>query len=562
MSIGLSKVRLLGVGGSSHDFSAAVVTDGVIEVAIEDERLDRVRHGLNAWHNDPTTRSVRYCLDALGLELSDFHALYANHDLESNSTFLDSGIEIRQVSHHLAHAAASFFPSPYENAAILVIDGHGGTVANSAAKVELETISLGIGEGSAISLELLQSGAKRLTSGTWHYITSNSLGSFYKIVTDAIGFGMRGQGKTMGLAPYGDSDLFYRQLSGFVSVSTEGGFLFDPYSGIYDWLTDKMSTCGNPLKIRADIAAATQRIFEESILAVAQKCYDLTGLKTLCYGGGCALNGSANYRILRDTPFEEIFIYPAAGDSGLAVGAACIGYFHDFKGKRQPQPVRGLGAIGYTGRNYTKQECKGALDSFPVFYKETANLVSDVARRLLRSEVVGVFRGSSEIGPRALGNRSLLADPRSIAIRDHINLNVKGRESFRPLAPVVPIECAAEYFELSQPSPFMLLIARVRDIYRNALPGICHVDDTARVQTVDKESNPFLYNLLYQYGELTGIPILINTSFNGRGEPIVETPEHALRCFIQNPIDSLVLEDFIVEKHTPWSDRRMVFDRL
>lgn len=543
-------MKIIGIGGSNHDFSAALLVDGEIVVAIEDERINRIKHGSKAWDSLPAKASVDYCLQACNLKMEDIDYIFSTVDLEMPS-YSWAGNKLKTLPHHLNHAACAFYPSPFESAGIMVVDGHGGLV--SKPNQEFETMSLGQGSKNKVHIKNHQKGRKKISSASWRYMCENSLGVFYTIISEGIGFSNRGQGKTMGLAPYGDLSL-YPELSEFVSFKDDR-FFFDPYNGIYDWIVKKLRDKGNEFKRKADIACAAQKIFEETVLALANVCYKMTGQKYLTYGGGCALNGSANYRLLKESQFEDLFIYPAAGDNGLAIGAAYYGYHH-IKGKsRTPTSVSSIGKIPCKGRVYSKEETQKALKSHPVQFMIPDDPVKEIAHRIKAKEVVAIFNGRSEIGPRALGNRSILADPSTTAMRDYINLSVKFRESFRPLAPIVPIEHADEYFELDKPAPFMLTIANVKKKYLRNLAGICHIDQTARCQTVDKESKPFLYKLLMYYGEITGHPILINTSFNVKGEPIVETPYDALNCFAGTNIHTLYLDGYIVEKHTPWMKR-------
>jgi len=318
-------------------------------------------------------------------------------------------------------------------------------------------------------------------------------------------------------------------------------------------LTATLSESENPMQVRADIAYAAQEIFVEAIVAAARETHRQYPSPTLCFGGGCALNTLANTRIMEATPFEEVFVFPAAGDNGLAVGAAFYGA-HSLLGqpRRTASPGWRSRAV-YTGRDYSAAEIEAAMERAPVAGSKPADLAEEAARALAGGQTVAICRGRSEIGPRALGNRSLLALPASARMRDHVNLNIKQRESFRPLAPVVPLEHLATYFEgISSESPYMLLVARVRPEAREALAAVTHVDGTARVQTVRGEDNPFLHRLLELVGEATDTPVLLNTSLNLRGKPIVETPSDALNVFLRCPIDALILGDWIARKYTPW----------
>jgi len=547
----MSTEPVLGLGGSNHDFSAAIVADGAIEVAVEDERVQRVKWGRSEWHARPAEDSAGYCLEAAGLELSDMAGIFCCDDLERPADWLDwSRVEF--VNHHLAHAAASFFAFPHERATLLVVDGHGSPVADRPSGYEVETFSLGRAEGSEISLHTLQSGVQKKTSSSWRYVTQNSIGWFYRIVAMAIGLGNRGEGKAMGLAAYG-KPRFLDDLRDFVELGADGRFVFDPYGGIWDWLTKTIAAQPHSMQMRADLAFAAQEIFVETIVEVAKLAHSQAPSRILSFGGGCALNTLANSRILEETEFEEIAVFPASGDNGLAVGAALYGAHVRLGQPRRTETPGWRGRAVYAGREYTDAQVDAALADAPVAFSRTESLAAEAARALAGGEIVAVCRGRSEIGPRALGNRSLLASPVSPRIRDHINVNIKQRESFRPLAPAVPIEDVDCYFEGVVESPFMLLVARVRDEARDLLGAVTHVDGTARVQTVRREDNPFLHELLRAVGDLVGVPVLLNTSLNLRGEPIVETPSDALSVFLQRPIDGLILGEHLVRKYSPWS---------
>lgn len=542
---------VLGLGGSNHDFSAAIVEDGVIRVAVEDERVQRVKWGLNDWHARPAHDAARYCVEAAGIEFDDLTGIFCCDDLERPSEWIDwSRVEF--VNHHLAHAAASYFTFPHERATLVVIDGHGSPIGETASGYEVETFSLGWAKGSELSLHTLQSGVQKKTSSSWRHVTQNSVGWFYSIVAMAIGLGDRGEGKAMGLAAYGEP-RFLNQLRGFADLGADGRFTFDPYDGIYDWLTATLAAHPHSMQVRADLAYAAQEIFTETVVAVAKEAYRQAPCPVLSFGGGCALNTLANSRILKETKFDEVAVFPASGDSGLAVGASFYGAHTRLGQPRGPVTPGWRGRAVYTGRGYTGAEIDAALADSPVAISRPQAMVDEVAQALVAGEIIAVCRGASEFGPRALGNRSLLASPASRQMRDYINVNIKERESFRPLAPAVPIEDVDRYFEGVAESPFMLLVGRVRDEARDLLAAVTHVDGTARVQTVRREDNPFLYQLLCTVGELAGVPVLLNTSLNLRGEPMVETPADALALFVQRPIDGLVLGDRLVRKYSPWS---------
>jgi carbamoyltransferase len=541
---------VLGIGGSNHDFSAAIVRDGEIAVAIEDERVQRVKQARTEWHAHPARDSVAYCLEAIGLGLGDLIGVYCCDDLERPRAWLDWST-VRFVNHHSAHAAASFFASPHPRATLLVVDGHGSPLGEAQDGYQVETISAGWADGTAFTLEPLQTGVQQKTSSAWRYVADNSIGWFYEIVTMAIGFGDSGQGKTMGLAAYGEATLL-GELRGFVEIGPDGRFAFDPYGGIDAWLADTMARRRDAMQVRADIAYAAQEIFVDAIVAAAREAHRRASSPVLCFGGGCALNTLANSRILETTPFEQVFVFPAAGDNGLSVGAAYYGAHVD-QGQPRAEPAPGWrGRAVYTGRRYAAEEVDAALARTSVVASRPSDLAQETACALAAGETVAVCRDGAEIGPRALGNRSMLALPSSARMRDHINLNIKQRESFRPLAPVVPAEHVATYFEGVEESPYMLLVARVAERFRSRLAAVTHVDGTARVQTVRAEDNPFLHRVLELIGETTGVPVLVNTSLNLRGQPIVETPGDAIDLFVRCPLDALVLGDRLVRKYSPW----------
>jgi carbamoyltransferase len=541
---------VLGLGGSNHDFSAAIVHNGAIQVAIEDERVQRVKHARTEWHAQPARDAADYCLNAAGIGLDEFAGIFCCDDLEQPSAWLDWS-RVTFVNHHTAHAAASFFTSPHVRSTLLVVDGHGSPRDESTRGFAVETISIGSAEHLSLTLNPLQTGHQKKTSSSWCHVTENSIGSFYEIVTTALGFGETGQGKAMGLAAYGNP-LFVDQLAEFVEIRPDGQFWFDPHKGIWDWLTATLARRPTAMQVRADIAYAAQEIFVDAIVAAAQEAYRHAPSPVLSFGGGCALNTLANSRILQATPFEQVSVFPAAGDSGLSVGCAFYGA-HVLLDQPRGRESRGWrGRAVYTGREHTDEEIDAALSNAPVAASRPSDLAHATATALADGETLAICRGRSEIGPRALGNRSLLALPSSARMRDHINLNIKQRESFRPLAPVVPLEYLATYFDGVEESPYMLLVAKVREEVRHRLAAVTHADGTARVQTVRVEDNPFLHRLLELVGEFTGVPVLLNTSLNLRGEPIVESPADAIALFVQCPIDALVLGDCIVRKYSPW----------
>lgn len=546
---------ILGIGGSDHEFSAALLHNGKIITAIEDERITRIKHGKGKWYSIPTLPSVMYCLGTNNIDLDSVDYVFANYHLEKRA--LSQKLKnLKIISHHLSHASCAFYPSRFENATILIIDGAGSRLTYNISEVELETISAGYGHGNQVNIAVVQSGKREIATCYWRYMTSNSIGSFYEAVTEAIGFGSYGGGKTMGLAAYGDTSIINEMLK-FVSILPEGNFVFDPYTGFFDWIIDKIKKSKNPFMIRANLAYAAQYILEKGVINTINFVYKKHQNENLCYGGGCALNTVANSKIIEKTQFRRIFIHPATADNGTAIGAAYYGHYHYLNNKRNiktntPLKYRN---IAYIGKGYSNEEIIEALNNFPVYFYRPEKLFEEVSLRLANNKIIGWFQGRSEIGPRALGNRSILANPTSPRMKDYINIKVKHRETFRPLAPVVLEEDVDKYFEFSGSSPFMLLVAKVKNEFREKFPAITHIDGTARLQTVNKYENMLLYDLLHYYKKISGHSVLLNTSFNIQGQPIVETPDQAIQSFLNMNLDLLVIGDYIAEKHTPWAKR-------
>ncbi len=442
--------------------------------------------------------------------------------------------EVFFIKHHLSHAASAFLASPYDQAAILTADSVG----------EWATATWGQGRGSEITLRAEQR-------------FPHSLGLLYTALTTYLGYEAHGgEGKVMGLAGLGEPRLV-EQLRQVVHVLPDGSFRVDPryldvpagrrmYSRRLVRLLGPPRAPGEEVSQRhRDVAASLQQLTEEILVAMARHVHAQTGLPRLCLAGGVFLNCVANARLLEQTPFEEIFVPPATGDCGGAVGAAL--YVHcALKGlPRQPQPE-----LAYLGPAFSEEEIRTALVNrgLPFARLEEEALLRATVQLLEAQQVVGWFQGRMEIGPRALGNRSILADPRQAAMKDAVNARVKHREAFRPFAPAVLQEQAAAYFELRQPSPYMLLSPRVRPARRAEIPAVTHVDGSARVQTVSAQGNPLFYRLLQAFAASTGVPVLLNTSFNRNGEPIVCTPQDAAAAFAETEMDALVIGPFLVRR--------------
>jgi carbamoyltransferase len=441
----------------------------------------------------------------------------------------------QEVYHHLAHAASSFFLSPYHEAAVLVVDGLG----------ELTSTSIGHGEGGKIRLLNEQ-------------FFPHSLGLLYSLVTDYLGFEANSdEYKVMGLASYG-KPAFYESFSNFVQLTADGMFrlnleYFNPGFRGPNYLGEKFYKTFGPVRQRgeavterhADIAASLQKCLEEAVFHIANHLHNLTGQKQLCLAGGVALNCSMNGKLIERTPFKQVFIQPAANDPGTAIGAAYYVYHQTLGHRRDFQMTH-----AYLGPEYSNEEIKKALDLAKQMYAffEEPELLKYAAKLLAEGKIVGWFQGRMEWGPRALGNRSILADPTRSDMKDIINYYVKHREEFRPFAPAVVEERAKEFFEVSEPSPFMLFACRVKEEAKNKIPAVTHIDGTARVQTISRDVNARFYNLIVEFERLRGVPVLLNTSFNIMGEPIVCTPRDAVRCFAACGMDALVIGNFLLEK--------------
>jgi carbamoyltransferase len=598
-------VNILGISAFYHDSAACLLRDGEIVAAAQEERFTRKKH-------DPgfPSAAVRFCMNQAGIRTSDLDFVafydkpllkfvrlletYVNYAPRGIRSFLQAmpvwlkeklwlELQIREscgyagkilfTEHHESHAASAFFPSPFESAAILTIDGVG----------EWATSSLGYGQGNEIHLleEL-------------HF--PHSLGLLYSAFTYYTGFKVNsGEYKVMGLAPYG-RPLYTQKILDEVADIREDGSLrlnmkyFNYCAGLtmtspaFDQLFG-----GPPRKPESlvtqkemDLARSVQDVTEICMLRMARHARKRTGRTHLCLAGGVALNCVANGKILREGIFEKLWIQPASGDAGGAVGAALSAWYQYLGQPRDVAVMCGGHADGmrgaYLGPDSDRAEIRTFLDCSGAAYREVTSrdLIRETARLLADEKVVGWFQGRMEFGPRALGARSILGDPRSPRMQSVMNLKIKFRESFRPFAPTVLRERVQEYFEMDCDSPYMLLVAGVREelripmsseeeqmfgidklnIPRSVIPAVTHVDYSARVQTVRREDHPVYYDLIAEFDRLTGCPVLVNTSFNVRGEPIVCTPEDAYRCFMRTEMDALVMGNFILDKR----DQQKVVD--
>ena len=596
---GMRTPVILGISGYYHDSAACLVCGGEIVAAAQEERFTRIKHDA-----DFPTQAVEYVLREGGVTPKDLDYVvfydkpFLKFDrlLETYLAYAPAGLRSfmmamplwlrtklhlpREISraldgryrkgivftgHHESHAASAFFPSPFEEAAILTIDGVG----------EWDTAAIGHGKGNR--LELLK---------TLRF--PHSLGLLYSAVTYFCGFKVNsGEYKLMGLAPYGEPRFAKEILDTLVDLKEDGSLAMDmsyfDYPAGLRMTSKKLDALfgGPPRKPEAritqremDLAASIQQVTEEAVLRMARTAQKLTGARTLCLAGGVALNCVANGKLARAGIFEDIFVQPAPGDAGCALGAALFVH-HQLLGKpRAPGGRDGMhGSL--LGPSFRNEEIQATLDRLGLPYKaihDEAELLRVVAAAVATGQVVGWFQGRMEFGPRSLGARSILGDARDPGMQAKMNLRIKFRESFRPFAPAVLAEDAARLFELDRESPYMLLVAPVRaelrrtittedaplmsdpdlrkrvNVPRSTLPAVTHVDMSARVQTVDEARHGRFYRLLQEFRRQTGSGVMINTSFNIRGEPIVCTPEDACRCFLATEMDLLVLENCVLQR--------------
>jgi len=572
---------ILGIAGRGHDASVCLVKDGEIIRAVALERFCRLRRAVGPSHLvlKAARDAVQHCFAAEGIGWDDLeHIVAVSPDTSSDAeeellgpTLVigaDAGrfLPMPHPSHHLAHAYASFYTSGFSEAAALIIDGYGSFLDGGKTR-EAES-GFYFKRGAEPQVVFKNKKSPRIAGmqdrlGTWTIPDSiEGIGETYRIVTLLLGFFQDGviydePGKTMGLASYGTP---LHKPARMLRTTPDGV----DYSSAFDYLMSlnlirRRGDGTNELLIRTpqtplsqfhyDLAAQVQYEFEEACVHLARLLRRETGCDKLVLGGGCALNSVANTRILEESGFKEVSIFPAATDDGTSVGAAYYGY--EFacrkRGKTATAPPM---RHAYLGPTYDDDACLHAIKETGLAYEDCGS-PEGAGRRagqlLAQGQIIGWFQGGAEFGPRALGHRSILADPRGDTIKDTLNRRVKFREAFRPFAPAVLKEAAGKYFRLPSPeSPFMLLVTDVREEYRAELGGITHVDGTARHQTVDRESEPAFASLIESFAEITGLPMVLNTSFNLKGEPIVETPGDALRCFTSTEMDSLVLGRYVV----------------
>lgn len=549
-------MKILGLGGSDHDISACIVENGMIKVAIEDERISRCKYAIGS--NLLLGKSRKYCYNALEIKSNEVDKVVIDDILVDTAYF---GIrDYMKINHHLAHAASCYYPSPFAEAAVLVTDNAGSLMSQNGV-TGIQTISYGICNNKEI--DLFQS----ILGSNWDVANveirgkayqmgdcDDSLGHFYKIVSGSIGFKFHDTGKfyfpeagkTMGLAPYGDN-RYYKELRKFVSYRDDGYVKMVLTDGALKSTLDNIiasDAAKDEFKCKACIAWAAQKIIEEALLFCGEYLYNKTKQKNLCMAGGVALNCVANGKLKQKLPFENVYIFPACGDNGTAVGCAYYGFYRDYAGDKKCNGI----AKPYLGRKYLQEEILQSLNRNDLIIVKTNQYLKATVKYIMDGKIVGWYQGESEFGPRALGHRSILGDPRNSNIKDILNYRVKFREGFRPFAPSILYEKMEEFFEDNVESPYMLMAYTIKKDKRALVPGVVHIDGTARVQTVTKELNDVYYDLINEFYKQTGIPLLVNTSFNVKGEPIVETPKEAVSCFLNTGIDLLVINDYMVFK--------------
>jgi len=586
-------MNILGISAFYHDSAACLVKDGKIISAAQEERFTRQKHDFNFPSN-----AIKFCLDYSGLDSSklDIVAFYDKpflkfeRLLETYLTYAPVGIKsfikamplwIKQKlwmkdyiqkelnfegriifpEHHESHAASAFYPSPFNEAAILTMDGVG----------EWTTTSFGTGKGNEI--ELLE-----------EIKFPHSLGLLYSAFTYYTGFKVNsGEYKVMGLAPYGEPKYKDLILNELIDVKEDGSFKINMkyfnYCAGLTMTNEKFNKLfgGKPRKPESkltqremDLARSIQDVTEEIVLKIGRYVHKITGMKNLALAGGVALNCVANGKLLKEGPFEKIWIQPAAGDAGGAAGAALAGWYMYFN---KPRTINGIQDAQYGSYLGPEFSDKMILEYFKkdgiIYHRIESEEIPEIAADLIAQEkVLGWFQGRMEFGPRALGARSIIGDARSPKMQSIMNLKIKFRESFRPFAPSVLAEKVCDYFEIDTESPYMLLVADVKkdrrklmnteeeklfgidklNIVRSDIPAVTHIDYSARIQTVHKDTNPLYYNLISKFNEKYGCAVIINTSFNVRGEPIVCTPEDAYKCFMRTHIDHLIIGNFLLNK--------------
>ena len=586
-------MNILGISAYYHDSAACLVQDGKIIAAAQEERFTRKKHDFSF-----PTNAINFCLDYAGLKIEDIDCVsfydkpfikferilqtylaYAPFGISSFVKSIplwikqkiwmkemirdDLGYEGKIIfpEHHDSHAASAFFPSPFQKAAILTVDGVG----------EWTTTSYGVGNGNNIK-----------TLSEIHF--PHSLGLLYSAFTYYTGFKVNsGEYKVMGLAPYGESkykDLILKEL---IDLKEDGSFklnmkYFNYCAGLTMTNNKFDELFGGPARKpeskltqrEMDLAKSIQDVIEEAMMRIVRHLHKETGEKYLCLAGGVALNCVSNGKILREGPFEDIWIQPSAGDAGGALGAALFAWYQYLGNERVADNVSDVQMGSYLGPKYDDNTIEEFLNKNNIPFEKLSydEIPEKIADLINDQKVIGWFEGRMEFGPRALGSRSIIGDARSSKMQEIMNLKIKFRESFRPFAPSIIKEKVSDYFKIDQSSPYMLLVADVKDeirremteeekklfgidklnVVRSEVPAITHVDYSARLQTVDKQTNPLYHEMINKFYKKYSCPIIINTSFNVRGEPIVCSPEDAFRCFMRTDMDYLIIENYLMDK--------------
>ena len=562
----------LGISCYYHDSAAALLKDGHVIAAVEEERFSRKK-----FDDDFPKMAIEWCLKEAGINPNEIDSVaFYDKPILKFERLLDNYIsvaprglfsfldtipkwlhkrlwiknEIKKIlngfkgeiifpDHHLSHAAHTFFTSPFEESAILTVDGVG----------EWSTTSFGFAKNNSITL-------------THDIRWPHSLGLFYSAFTYFLGFQVNeGEYKLMGLASYGKPKYYDIILNNLIDVKNDGSVHLD--MSYFAFTYDKVMTNKkfaklfeiNPRgknekteQIHFDIGASVQKVLEEILLKMTRHVHEETGNKNLCLGGGVALNGVANYRILKEGPFDNVHVPPSPGDAGSAVGCAQYLYYtyHNNNRAIENDQAKVISENVYVGPSFTNQDIQTFLDSKNIDYKklDSIELLQKTAKLIAEGNIVGWYQGKMEWGPRALGCRSILADPRKAEMKDILNEKIKHRESFRPFAPSILEEYVTDYFEIDRTSPYMLFVAPVKKPQQ--IPAVTHIDGTGRLQTVNHGANPLYYNLISEFYKITGVPVIINTSMNVMGEPIVNTPEQAYNIILKTDMDCIVMGNNLV----------------
>lgn len=585
---------ILGINSVYHQSSAAIIVDGEIVAAVEEERFNRIKHGKAAVVDNTLIlpyASIDYCLKEAGITFKDLDCIgYSFNIVErekqedyliSLGPVLSGGYKTREgesrfrrfnglvpkllaarydlrseeesellkkfiyLDHHLCHLASAYYASPFDDAAVLAIDGIG----------EIETTTMAMGKGNNLTfLQDIQ--------------YPHSLGFLWEIITTYLGFeGNYDECKVMGLASYGDCNHYRDAMGKIINVKEDGTFTINnldrklhdgDFSSIEKLFQERKRVPFEPVryqgerKSHADIAASLQNVTEKVFLRLSRVLYEKTNSDNLAMAGGVTLNCVANGVLARHSPFKDLYVQPAASDAGTALGAALYIY-HNQKGNGEVPRCR-MKSV-YLGPEYSEEEILEVIKKYKLSLRPIVNPEREAAELIAAGKVIGWFNGRMEFGPRALGNRSILADPRSAAMRERLNIKVKHREQFRPFCPTILAEKTSEWLEIDShlvfAAEYMLVTYFVRPEKRNLIPAITHVDGTSRVQVLHEEANPSYYRLIKEFEKITGVPIVLNTSFNDR-EPIVCSPEDAALCFLKTQIDSIIMGNHIVEGPKPW----------